>query len=218
MMVVWQLLYDTETYSSRQWCLMREEWGSAYILVVLHLSMAFHIIGHGIILGWLWEFELGGSFALSTPWLLSISVDREWEVQSTNTLCGMLWSLYSLHSFLTSIQDQLGEIICQYGMWYQLCADDTQLYISISGDMSDAVTALSQCLEVVGIWMGTTGFIWMLVKSRGNGCVRLQVCVALESRSLSSLVLNGVSLSRTDLVHNVGILLDSQLLLKEQLN
>lgn len=137
-----------------QWCLMREGWGSAYILVVLHLSMAFHIIGHGIILGWLWELELGGTVlhCLLHGHFQSVLIGSK--KSSPQTLRGMLWSLYSLHSFLTSIQGQLGEIICQHGMWYKLYADDTQLYISISGDMSDAVTALLQSLEVVVIWMG----------------------------------------------------------------
>ncbi|KAM6466454.1 uncharacterized protein PHA67_012250 [Liasis olivaceus] len=105
----------------------------------------------------------------------------------------------------------LGEIIRHHRMRYHQYADDTQLYISIPGDLSDAVTTLSLCLEALGVWMGNnrlqlnpgkTEWLWV-----GGSSV---------SRSLPSLVLDGVALPQTDPVHNLGVLLDSRLLLKEQ--
>ena len=96
-------------------------------------------------------------------------------------------------------------------MRYHQYADDTQLCISILGEVSDAVTTLSRCLEAVGAWMGNNRIRlnpgkmeWLWV----NGCS--------ISRPWSSLVLDGVALPQTDLGRNMGVLLDSQLLLKEQ--
>lgn len=33
------------------------------------------------------------------------------------------------------------------------CVDNTQLYISIPGELSDAMNVLSQCIEAVEVWM-----------------------------------------------------------------
>lgn len=106
---------------------------------------------------------------------------------------------------------QLGEIIRHHGMRYHQYADDTQLYISIPGEVSDAVTTLSWCLEAVRVWMGNnrlqlnpgkTEWLWV------NG--------SSVSGTLSSLELDGIALPQTDPVHNLGVLLDSRLLLEEQ--
>lgn len=48
----------------------------------------------------------------------------------------------------------LSEIICPHGMSHQQYADDTQLYISILGQVNDAADVLLGYLEPVGAWMG----------------------------------------------------------------
>lgn len=48
----------------------------------------------------------------------------------------------------------LYEITHHYGMKYHQYGHDSQLYISVAGDVSDAVDILSWCLEVMVAWMG----------------------------------------------------------------
>ena len=96
-------------------------------------------------MSWFTSFLLGRSQSVligserSCPWHL---------------LCGVpQGSVLSLLLFNINMKP-LGEIIHCHGMRYHLYADDTQLYISILGDISEAVATLSKCLEAVGVWMG----------------------------------------------------------------
>lgn len=60
----------------------------------------------------------------------------------------------------------MGEFICHRRLYYHQYADDTQLY---SHGLGDAVDALSQCLEILEVWMETTGFNWTLARQSGCG-------------------------------------------------
>lgn len=78
-------------------------------------------------------------------------------------LCGIPQSSVLSPFLFNFYMKPLGKIICYNGMKYLQCTDDTQVYIFIPGDTSDAVAVVSWCLEAVGGWMGdnlTTG-VWL---------------------------------------------------------
>lgn len=52
----------------------------------------------------------------------------------------------------------LGELICHHMVKYYYYADDTQLYFSTPGKLRDVMAILSQCLEAVRVWMGSSRF------------------------------------------------------------
>lgn len=89
-------------------------------------------------------------------------------------------------------------------------AVDTELYILAAGEVNNAMNVSSQCLEAVRIWMeskrlqlnpGRTEWLW--------------VCGLTASRTMPSLVLDGVAQPQTDPVHNQGAFLNSCLLAKQ---
>lgn len=52
----------------------------------------------------------------------------------------------------------LGKIIRYHGTRYHQYANDTQLYIAVLGEMSDAVGTLLWCLEAVEVSVGNNRF------------------------------------------------------------
>lgn len=104
----------------------------------------------------------------------------------------------------------LGEIICHHGERYHQYTDDTQLYISAPSKLSNS-SDVFQYLEAVKIWMGKNRFQMNHGKTE-----RLWILGSSESWSLLSLELDGIALSQIDPVYNLRVLLDSHLLLKEQ--
>ena len=49
----------------------------------------------------------------------------------------------------------LGNLIHEKGCLYTCYADDTQLYINISKQNSDAITKLEDCIDSIRIWMAS---------------------------------------------------------------
>ena len=119
--------------------------------------------------------------------------------------CGVLQGLVLSPLLFNIYMKPLGEIIHHHRMRYHQYADDIQLYITIPGKVSDTVTALSQCLGAVGVWMGNNRFQLNPGKTEW-----LWIDGSSGSRKLSSLDLDGVALTNSDSVWNFGVLLDSQ--------
>lgn len=81
-------------------------------------------------------------------------------------------------------------------------------YIADPGELTDVVNILSWYLW--GSRLGTTGFRITLARLSN------WVLGITGSRTMPSLVLDRIALPQTDLVHNVGVLLDLQILLEKK--
>lgn len=110
--------------------------------------------------------------------------------------CGMPQGL--VFTWFTKL---LGEVIPSNGV--SRYADVTELYISVPAQVSNVANVLCWCLKATEDGMAHNTQDWVALGPP-------------ESRNLSALILDGITLSQTDPVNNLGVLLDSWLLLKEQ--
>ncbi|KAF7253150.1 hypothetical protein EYD10_01179 [Varanus komodoensis] len=189
--------------------------GSASLLVLLGLSVAFDTIDHGILLerqvglgvggtAWRWfRSYLNGRFQKvvlgdygSVPWQLCHGVPQG------SILSPLLFNIY---------MKLLGEVIRRCGLRNHQYADDTQLYLSFSTNPGEAVAVLNRCLAEVMGWMRANKLKLnpdmmevLLVGGLGFGVGDLD------------LVLNGVALPLRNKVCGLGVLLDPELSLEAQ--
>uniref|UniRef100_A0A8C6Y510 Reverse transcriptase domain-containing protein n=1 Tax=Naja naja TaxID=35670 RepID=A0A8C6Y510_NAJNA len=156
----------------------------------------------GTVLQWFASFLSGRSQSVlaggqrSTPRALTCGVPQG------SVLSPLLFNIY---------MKPLGEIIRGFGVKYHQYADDTQLYISTPGHISDALSVMSCCLDAVRIWMDRS----ML---RLNPAKTEWLCIQTSrpSQEIPSLVMGGEVLPPMDRARNLGVLLDSRLRLEEQ--
>uniref|UniRef100_A0A670J261 Reverse transcriptase domain-containing protein n=1 Tax=Podarcis muralis TaxID=64176 RepID=A0A670J261_PODMU len=134
----------------------------------------------------------------SDPWALTCGVPQG------SVLSPMLFNIY---------MKPLGEIIRGFGLGVHQYADDTQLYLSFNSKPVKAVKVLCECLEAVGGWMAANRLRLNPDKTE---------VLFLGDRGWAgvgdSLVLNGVTVPLKDQVRSLGVILDSQLSMKAQVN
>ncbi|KAF7245550.1 hypothetical protein EYD10_08337 [Varanus komodoensis] len=191
--------------------------GSASLLVLLGLSVAFDTINHGILLDRLAGLGVGGT---ALQWFRSYLNGRfqkkvvlgdygsaPWQkchgVPQGSILSPLLFNVY---------MKPLGEVIRRCGLRNHQYADDTLLYLSFSTNPGEAVAVLNQCLaEVMG---------WMRANKLKLNPDKTEILLAGGSgfrEGELNLVLNRVALPLRDKVRSMGVLLDPELSLEAQL-
>lgn len=180
------------------------------VLILLYLSAAFDTVDHAILLSrlenyigfkgtvlqWLSSYLRGRSFSVSIGDCLSDEVSVLYGVPQGSVLGPLLYNLYML---------PLGSIIRQYSISYHSYADDTQLYISVSGNHLSAVNDLIQCINEVRHWM-TKNFLQL----NDDKTEILLVCPKALRQQISSL-LTPLSVKPSEHVKNLGVIIDSDL-------
>uniref|UniRef100_A0A8C6XGP5 Reverse transcriptase domain-containing protein n=1 Tax=Naja naja TaxID=35670 RepID=A0A8C6XGP5_NAJNA len=133
--------------------------GFSSVLVLLDLSAAFDTIDHGILLRRLRGLGVGGTVL---RWFSSFLSGRSQSVLAGGQrsaprplTCGVPQGSVLSPLLFNIYMKPLGEIIRGFGVRYHQYADDTQLYISTPGQISDALSVMSRCLEAVRVWMGS---------------------------------------------------------------
>ncbi|KAF7250970.1 Interleukin-1 receptor accessory protein-like 1, partial [Varanus komodoensis] len=189
--------------------------GSASLLVLLDLSVAFDTIDHSILLDRLAGLGVGGTALQwfrsylndhfqkvvlgdygSAPWQLCHGVPQE------SILYPLLFNIY---------MKPLGEVIRRCGLWNHQYTDDTQLYLSFSTNPGEAVAVLNWCLAEVMGWMRANK-----LKLNPDKTEVLLVGGSGFGEGGFDLVLNGVALPLRDKVRSLGVLLDLELSLEAQ--
>uniref|UniRef100_A0A8D2JHL2 Reverse transcriptase domain-containing protein n=1 Tax=Varanus komodoensis TaxID=61221 RepID=A0A8D2JHL2_VARKO len=187
--------------------------GSASLLVLLDLSVAFNTIDHGILLDRLAGLGVGGTAlqwfrSYLNGWFQKVVLgdygSAPWQlchgVLQGSILSPLLFNVY---------MKPLGEVIRRCGLRNHQYADDTQLYLSFSTNPGEAVAVLNQCLAKVMGWMRAN----KLKLSPDKTEVLLVGGSGFREGELN-LVLNGVALPLRDKVCSLGVLLDPELSLE----
>ena len=180
------------------------------MLVLLDLSAAFDTVDHAILLERMENYV--GISGTSLQWFRSYLSDRsqyvhydgcssrcstvKYRVPQGSVLGPLLFSLYML---------PLGNIIRSYGVNFHCYADDTQLYMSLKP--GDLPFAMEKCVSGLRAWMATN---FLLLNSDKT---EVQIFGPKKYRNnLSNLTLDGIKVSQSQLVKNLGVTMDPDLL------
>uniref|UniRef100_A0A8C6NY71 Reverse transcriptase domain-containing protein n=1 Tax=Nothobranchius furzeri TaxID=105023 RepID=A0A8C6NY71_NOTFU len=179
------------------------------VLVLLDLSAAFDTVEHTILLTRLKKIGLSGAVH---SWFTSYLTDRTFMVSLDtcssgvhSITCGVpqgsilgpvLFNLYML---------PLGSVIRRHGVNFHSYADDTQLYISVSPDVSQPMETLFNCILDIKSWM-TENFLQL-----NQGKTEVLVIGPEAQREKLLPKLQSVSFYPSLQVKNLGVILDSEL-------
>uniref|UniRef100_A0A8C6VP90 Reverse transcriptase domain-containing protein n=1 Tax=Naja naja TaxID=35670 RepID=A0A8C6VP90_NAJNA len=164
--------------------------GFSSVLVLLDLSAAFNTIDHGILLRRLGGLGVGGTVL---QWFASFLSGRLQSVLAGGQrsapralTCGVPQGSVLSPLLFNIYMKPLGEIIRGFGVKYHQYADDTQLYISTPGRISDALSVMSRCLDAVRTWMDSNMLRLNLAKTEW-----LCIQTSRPSQEIPSLVMGG---------------------------
>ena len=197
--------------------------GDVTLLVLLDLSAAFDLIDHQLLLSRL-QHEVGMTDTV-LAWFRSYLCNRKQHVtvnssSSTETIltCGVpqgsvlgpvLFSLYTT---------QLGKIIEDHGLSRKLFADDSEIYKSFPPTPSattEAVTEVEECCRVIKSWMLSNRL------KLNDSKTEAMLCGAennLSKVDLSSIKVGTANITLSDVVRDLGFLIDRKLSLVDYVN
>lgn len=192
------------------------------VLVLLDLSSAFDTIDHDVLLDRLrsrygikgtalnWFRSYLANRTQSVRIGDSCSSDRmlKYGVPQGSVLGPLLFSL-----FFAPIED----VILAHGLRCMVYADDSQLYITINArcDRPVMLSKLQLCILDIFTWCTNNGLACSLDKT---DAVHLRSCHAKNFDPIQEIVIDDVVIVPKPVVRDLGILIDSHLLLKNQVN
>uniref|UniRef100_A0A8C6Y7A4 Reverse transcriptase domain-containing protein n=1 Tax=Naja naja TaxID=35670 RepID=A0A8C6Y7A4_NAJNA len=189
--------------------------GFSSVLLLLDLSVGFDTIDHGILLRRLGRLGVGGTvlrwFSSYLLGHLQSVLAGEQRLSPRPLACGVPQGSVLSPLLFNIYMKPLGEIIHGFGVRYHQYADDTQLFICTPNQISDALSVMSRCLDAVQIWMGRNKLRLNPAKTEW-----LYVPASQMIQEVPSLVMGGEVLPAMDRVRNLGVPLDTQLSLEEQ--
>ena len=195
--------------------------GKVALLSLLDLSAAFDTVDHSILLDCLHvAFGIGGA---ALRWIRTFLTARTQQVRYLGSLSsvGQLAFGVPQGSFLGPLlyvlyTAGLFEIIESCGLTAHSYADDTQVYLSVpASDAPLAVNRLTDCIDKIEHWMGCnrlrlnvdkTQVIWMGTRQQ------------LEKIGIDELILHSSTIQFSKKVVNLGVVLDNQLKMSEQVS
>ncbi len=187
--------------------------GKVVILILLDLTAAFDTVDQGILLQRLEDVGVKGT---ALEWFESYLKNRSFSV-CLGDLCPTSAKLHSgvpqgsiLGPILFSLyMGPLSSIFRKYNIKYHLYADDTQLYIPIDPNGSQS---FAQCLGEIRAWLASNFLHLNTNKTE---------CVVFGPSSASKEIISrlaSMKISVSDHVKNLGVTMDSALVLDKQVS
>ena len=212
-------LYSTETtlcsVVNDMQMLMDE--GKCGILILLDLSAAFDTVVHDILLR---DCESIGIEGAALAYLKSYLENRSYCVQIGETLSEVktlergvpqesvlgpvLFCIYTI---------ELSYLLAQHGVVFKLFADDTQFYLSL-GDVQNTEERLSAIMVDIGRWMN---YKQLKLNESKTECMVIGRHFGVNRYDVRYLQVNGQVMSVSTSVKDLGVLLDTNLSFKTQL-
>lgn len=126
-------------------------------LILLDLSAAFDTVNHEILLARLEELGLHDSaLKLMASFLKDRSFSEklgEYTSDSFKSPCGVPQGSSLSPTLFNVYVASLAEIIRQCGFMSVLYANDTQIVVSVTGNVEDTAVRFNECMAQVGHWM-----------------------------------------------------------------
>ncbi|KAA0724041.1 putative RNA-directed DNA polymerase from transposon X-element [Triplophysa tibetana] len=200
--------------------LIASDKGNISLLVLLDLSAAFDTVDHKILLDRLHNYI--GIQGQALQWFRSYLTDRyqyvhlkgkssyltqvNYGLPQGSVLGPLLFSIYML---------PLGNIIRKHEISFHCYADDTQLYISSRPDDSFKLSKLAECIEDIKHWM-TSNFLLL----NSNKTEILLIAPKTDKQNISdySLQIEGCTVTSTNTVKDLGVILDGNLSFKNHIS
>ena len=184
------------------------------------MSAAFDTIDHNTLTNRLAEWY--GVSGMALAWFKSYLCGRHQKIDKKNSDSSLLehgvpqWSVLGplLFSLYTA---PLSTIILSYGLSHHLYADDTQIYISLTGDTAtESLKMLQSCITGVSAWMaqsklklnpGKTEFLLIGAKSQREKFINLFPLAVLDNE-----------MNPADSARNLGVFFDSGLNFRQHIS
>lgn len=213
-------LYSTETALCTVVSDMRVlmDRGECGVLFLLDLSAAFDTVMHDtllkicenigiecVALSYLKSYLEGRSYCVQIGDTFSDSVPLKRGVPQGSVLGPVLFCLYTA---------DLSVVLERHGVKFKLYADDTQFYMSVT-NIQETEAHLSAILEDIKHWMDSRQLRLNEDKTECLFVGREMDYVRLGVQTLS---VNNINISMSKCVKNLGVLLDSELMMRDQIN
>ena len=213
-------LYSTDTTlcSVVNNLLVHMDEGKCSVLILPDLSAAFDTVVHNVLLQDCKNIEIEGD---ALKYLRSYLENRSYCVQIgtsfSNTrhlqrgipqgsvLGPILFCVYT---------SELSHVLRKHGVDFKLYADDTQFYLTLN-DVANTEAKISMIMKDVGNWMNSKQ---LKLNEDKTECLIVGKSTDLRKLDISTLLINGTSMTVRKTVKDLGVIVDCNLSFKDQIN
>ena len=192
--------------------------GKCGILVLLDLSAAFDTVVHDILLKDCKNIGIEGA---ALTYIEGYLDDRTYRVQvgecfsnvkslrrgvpQGSVLGPILFCIYTA---------DLANVLRRHGVTFKLFADDTQFYMSLN-NVQSVEAKISEIMSDIGKWMSSRQ---LKLNTNKTECLVVGRQLDFERLNIRDLCINEIKLPMSNSVKDLGVLLDSDLSLKSQID